>query len=124
MLRLLRSLARSDCTFASASHAVEASVGAPRRQRPVAEAAHATHSSQTIRPNLIEIVPPTRRINATVVLPGSKSLTNRALILAALASNPVSLHGALWSEDTQAMVACLERLGFTIEVADDPREQG
>ncbi len=46
------------------------------------------------------------------MLPGSKSLTNRALILAALAAKPVTLRGALWSEDTQAMVECLERLGF------------
>ena len=74
-------------------------------------------------PDLIEIIPPTRRINASVVLPGSKSLTNRALILAALARNPVVLRGALWSEDTQAMVACLKRLGFGIEVANDPDEQ-
>jgi 3-phosphoshikimate 1-carboxyvinyltransferase len=50
-------------------------------------------------PDLIEIVPPSRRTDATIVLPGSKSLTNRALILAALASNPVVLRGALWSED-------------------------
>src|SRR5262249_62417969 len=73
-------------------------------------------------PDLIEIVPPSRRTDATVVLPGSKSLTNRALVLAALASNPVVLRGALWSEDTQAMVNCLKRLGFRIEVADDPSE--
>jgi hypothetical protein len=73
-------------------------------------------------PDLIEIVPPSCLTDATVVLPGSKSLTNRALILAALASNPVVLRGALWSEDTQAMVNCLKRLGFCIEVADDPAE--
>ena len=55
-------------------------------------------------------------------MPGSKSITNRALILAALARDPVTLRGALWSEDTQAMVECLERLGFGVEVADDPAE--
>ena len=75
-------------------------------------------------PDLIEIVPPSRRTDATVVLPGSKSLTNRALILAALASNPIVLRGALWSEGTQAMVDCLKRLAFGIEVAHDPGEQG
>jgi 3-phosphoshikimate 1-carboxyvinyltransferase len=53
---------------------------------------------------------------------GSKSLTNRALILAALASNPVVLRSAHWSEDTQAMVNSLKRLGFCIEVADEPAE--
>jgi 3-phosphoshikimate 1-carboxyvinyltransferase len=73
-------------------------------------------------PDLIEVSPPSRQKESKVVLPGSKSLTNRALILAALASKPVVLRGALWSEDTQAMVECLERLGFHVEVADDPAE--
>jgi 3-phosphoshikimate 1-carboxyvinyltransferase len=73
-------------------------------------------------PDLIEVSPPSRQKESKVVLPGSKSLTNRALILAALASKPVTLRGALWSEDTQAMVECLERLGFGVEVADDPAE--
>jgi len=73
-------------------------------------------------PDLIEVVPPARTQTSIVVLPGSKSLTNRALILAALATRPVTLRGALWSEDTQAMVECLERLGFPVEVANDPAE--
>ena len=73
-------------------------------------------------PDLIEVVPPSERKESKVVLPGSKSLTNRALILAALAAKPVTLRGALWSEDTQAMVECLERLGFPVAVTDDPAE--
>ncbi|MBS0243483.1 MAG: 3-phosphoshikimate 1-carboxyvinyltransferase [Proteobacteria bacterium] len=73
-------------------------------------------------PDLVEIIPPQSRIDATVVLPGSKSITNRALILAALADGRVRLEGALWSEDTQAMVECLHALGFAIEVAADPHE--
>ena len=73
-------------------------------------------------PDLIEIVPPARRTDATIVLPGSKSITNRALILAVLARRPVTLRGALWSEDTQAMVDCLERLEFRIGVETDPAE--
>ena len=73
-------------------------------------------------PDLIDIVPPRQQKESRVVLPGSKSLTNRALILAALASKPVTLRGALWSEDTQAMVECLARLGFGVAVADDPAE--
>jgi 3-phosphoshikimate 1-carboxyvinyltransferase len=73
-------------------------------------------------PDLVEIIPPARQGDSTIVLPGSKSLTNRALILAALASKAVVLTGALWSEDTQAMVHCLARLGFEVEVADDPME--
>ena len=73
-------------------------------------------------PDLIEVSPPRRQKESKVVLPGSKSLTNRALILAALARAPVVLRGALWSEDTQAMVECLERLGFGVTAADDPAE--
>jgi 3-phosphoshikimate 1-carboxyvinyltransferase len=73
-------------------------------------------------PELIEVSPPSGQKESKVVLPGSKSLTNRALILSALASAPVVLRGALWSEDTQAMVECLERLGFGVTVADDPAE--
>lgn len=73
-------------------------------------------------PDLIEILPPTGPVNATVVLPGSKSITNRALVLAALADGEVTLRGALWSEDTQAMVHCLHALGLVVTVADDPDE--
>ena len=73
-------------------------------------------------PDLIEIVPPAHRQESTVILPGSKSITNRALIAAALASAPVVLRGALWSEDTQAMVECLERLGFEVKVEADADE--
>lgn len=73
-------------------------------------------------PDLIEILPPTGPVNATVVLPGSKSITNRALVLAALADGEVTLRGALWSEDTQAMVHCLHALGFEVSVSDDPDE--
>ena len=73
-------------------------------------------------PALVEIIPPNAPVNATVVLPGSKSLTNRALILAALADGEVTLRGALWSEDTQAMVHCLGKLGFSVTVSGDPNE--
>lgn len=48
-------------------------------------------------------------------VPGSKSLTNRALIAAALCPEPVSLLGALDSEDTQLASAALQKLGARIE---------
>ncbi|MCS7338298.1 MAG: 3-phosphoshikimate 1-carboxyvinyltransferase [Verrucomicrobiae bacterium] len=59
---------------------------------------------------------------ARVTVPGSKSITNRALVLAALARGPVTLRGALWSEDTQLMVEALRALGFKLEVAPEPDE--
>jgi 3-phosphoshikimate 1-carboxyvinyltransferase len=73
-------------------------------------------------PDLIEIVPLDKPVHAEITVPGSKSITNRALILAALAEGEVTLEGALWSEDTQIMVECLQELGFMVDVRPDPNE--
>ncbi len=73
-------------------------------------------------PDLIEIVPLTAPVRAEITVPGSKSITNRALILAALADGEVTLKGALWSEDTQVMTEALKTLGFEIKVENDPDE--
>ena len=73
-------------------------------------------------PELIEIVPLDQPVRAEITVPGSKSITNRALILAALADGEVKLTGALWSEDTQIMVECLQKLGFEIRIENDPEE--
>src|SRR5271169_715191 len=73
-------------------------------------------------PELIEIVPLDKPVRAEITVPGSKSITNRALILAALADGEVTLTGALWSEDTQVMTAALQTLGFQIRVEEDPAE--
>jgi 3-phosphoshikimate 1-carboxyvinyltransferase len=73
-------------------------------------------------PELIEIIPLAQPVRAEITVPGSKSITNRALILAALADGEVTLNGALWSEDTQIMVECLKELGFVVHVSPDPQE--
>ena len=73
-------------------------------------------------PELIEIVPLEKPVRAEITVPGSKSITNRALILAALADGETTLRGALWSEDTQVMADCLEKLGFTVTLKPDPDE--
>lgn len=73
-------------------------------------------------PNHIEILPLRAPVQAQITLPGSKSITNRALVLAALANGVVTLKGALWSEDTQVMVAALQKLGFDVQVDLDPGE--
>lgn len=57
-------------------------------------------------------------IHATVDVPGSKSETNRALLLAALADGPSSITGALASRDSELMRAGLEALGATITKQD------
>lgn len=73
-------------------------------------------------PDLIEIVPLTEAVRAEITVPGSKSVTNRALILAALGKGKTRLRGALWSEDTQVMVEALRTLGFSVIVAPDEYE--
>lgn len=73
-------------------------------------------------PDLVEIEPLTTPQPAAITVPGSKSITNRALILAALGQGTTTLRGALWSEDTQVMTDCLERLGFAVTVAPDASE--
>ena len=75
-----------------------------------------------VLPDLIEIVPLDKPVRAEITVPGSKSITNRALILAALADGETTLRGALWSEDTEVMTAALRDLGFHIEVEADPAE--
>ncbi|MBN2507466.1 MAG: 3-phosphoshikimate 1-carboxyvinyltransferase [Verrucomicrobia bacterium] len=71
-------------------------------------------------PELIEVVPLASPVDATVTVPGSKSITNRALVLAALAQGETLLEGALWSDDTRVMVDALRVLGFRVDVAPAP----
>ncbi len=63
---------------------------------------------------LLAIKPFRRFRYAEVTPPGSKSITNRALILAALRTGTTRLSGALFSEDTRTMVTCLKALGFRV----------
>jgi len=60
-----------------------------------------------------------RPIHATVTVPGSKSLSNRFLILAALGTTPVTLRGLLRSRDTELMMDALRTLGVRCDVASD-----
>ena len=70
-------------------------------------------------PPTLPIQPFTRPARGAVTLPGSKSITNRALVLAALSPRRVTLRGALFSRDTTIMVAALRALGFAVET-DEP----
>jgi 3-phosphoshikimate 1-carboxyvinyltransferase len=53
-------------------------------------------------------------LHATVYVPGSKSITNRALVCAALARGTSTITNALAADDTAAMIDCLHRLGFRV----------
>lgn len=63
----------------------------------------------------LEISPALHPIRARIRPPGSKSITNRALVCAALADGISTLAGALDSEDTQVMIDGLHRLGIKVE---------
>jgi 3-phosphoshikimate 1-carboxyvinyltransferase len=66
-------------------------------------------------PPLLPIKPIAGPARGSIRPPGSKSITNRALICAALAEGESILRGALDSEDTQVMVDSLQRLGIAID---------
>ena len=66
----------------------------------------------------MKVEPLARRPDATVDLPGSKSITNRALLTAAMASGTSTLTGALVADDTEAMVDAARAVGATVEVDD------
>ncbi len=64
---------------------------------------------------MIQIQPVRKPINATIEVPGSKSYTNRALLVAAMARGTSTLTGALFSDDTRYMSASLRKLGVRID---------
>ncbi len=66
----------------------------------------------------------TGAVRATVAVPGSKSITNRALLLAALSERGGTLTGALRSRDTDLMIAALRALGVPVTVDGDGAGDG
>lgn len=69
-------------------------------------------------PPTIEIEPARQPLQASIRPPGSKSITNRALVCAALADGESLLTGALVSDDTEVMIDSLRRLGIDVAVED------
>ena len=69
----------------------------------------------------LPIHPVSHPIEGTIRVPGSKSITNRALLLAALCEGRSRLEGALFSDDTRYMEVALNQLG--IEVVADEKAQ-
>ncbi|MCS3761314.1 3-phosphoshikimate 1-carboxyvinyltransferase [Bradyrhizobium centrosematis] len=67
----------------------------------------------------LAIIPPTHPLIGRVTPPGSKSITNRALLLAALARGTSRLTGALKSRDTTLMAAALRLMGVFVDEPDD-----
>lgn len=66
-----------------------------------------------------KIFPLEKPIDAVVLIPGSKSYTNRALLIAALVGKTVRIKNPLLSDDTKAMIDCLEMLGIRVATKND-----
>src|SRR5271166_56403 len=67
----------------------------------------------------IEITPILRPLSASIRVPGSKSITNRSLLLAAMAHGRSQIEGALFSDDTRYLLGALRQLHFNISDAED-----
>ena len=63
----------------------------------------------------------TEPVDWKVTVPGSKSMTNRALLLAALSAGTVRVEGVLFSDDSRHFLACLVALGFTVEIEEEKK---
>ncbi|NLP32951.1 MAG: 3-phosphoshikimate 1-carboxyvinyltransferase, partial [Oligella ureolytica] len=58
---------------------------------------------------------PTKKAMGEIHLPGSKSISNRVLLLAALSKGETIVHGLLDSDDTKVMLSALNKLGLQID---------
>lgn len=56
-----------------------------------------------------------------VTVPGSKSITNRALMLAAMSKENCVLEGVLFSDDSRAFLSCLQSLGFCVKIEEEAK---
>ncbi|GIE37070.1 3-phosphoshikimate 1-carboxyvinyltransferase [Actinoplanes italicus] len=70
-------------------------------------------------PDVLSVEPLTAPVDATVRPPGSKSITNRALLCAALAPGTSTLTGALFADDTRAMMGAIAALGATVALDEE-----
>ncbi len=71
--------------------------------------------------SVYDVQPISGPVSLSVAVPGSKSITNRALLLAALAEGTSVLKGALFSDDSRHFLACLQELGFPVEIDEAGR---
>jgi len=70
----------------------------------------------------VQILPRLHALSAAVRVPGSKSLTNRALLISALADGRTRLTNALFSDDSRYFANALQTLGFDVQLDEDRHE--
>ncbi len=73
-------------------------------------------------PEVLEVTPLEKPPDATIRVPGSKSVTNRALILAALADGPSRITNPLFADDSYWLMDALVRLGIAVEANSGQQE--
>lgn len=69
--------------------------------------------------HVVKVSPPAGAVDRAITLSGSKSLTNRALVMAALAEGRSEIKGILKSDDSYWCIESLRKLGITIEIEDE-----
>lgn len=74
-----------------------------------------------IHPDPLPIKPYTRPVSGSVEVPGSKSITNRMLLLACMSKSPVELTGALFSDDSRHMIDCIRKLGVKVSANESTK---
>lgn len=71
--------------------------------------------------NVYQIKKPASPIHWVTEVPGSKSITNRALLMAALSEGTVKLQGVLFSDDSRYFLRSLEKLGYSVQVKEQEK---
>lgn len=71
--------------------------------------------------NTYEVKPVKNPVSGTVIVPGSKSMTNRALLMAALSKGKSRLRGVLFSDDSRHFLDCLKELGFDLTINEEDK---
>ena len=61
-------------------------------------------------------------IDWTVSVPGSKSMTNRVLLLAALQKGKITVDGVLFSDDSRVFLGSLQSLGFDLQIDEEKKQ--
>ena len=69
----------------------------------------------------IEITPVAKPLAAAITVPGSKSITNRALLIAAMAEGRSVIENVLFSDDTLRMLEALKQLGFQVTIEESEK---
>ncbi len=83
-----------------------------------------TELFETIGNKTIYKVPTQNKpISGTVTVPGSKSITNRALLIAALSEGKSTLSGVLFSDDSRHFLSALISLGFDVDINEEEKNR-